>query len=156
MILVSIDPGVKACGVAVFKDGILISAKYVERKDRCPKALAAAVWDYVTEELPRDCIDLVIVERPRTYGGRASRGDTNDLLDLSIVVGALLVAIGGEYRLVYPADWKKQVPKEIMIARIKSKLSESELDNIIFCRGSKMHNVWDAIGIGLFQLKRLK
>ena len=61
-------------------------------------------------------------------------------------------------RFVSPAAWKGQVPKKIHHPRILRSLSEVEreivLDVLDLLPASTRHNVLDAVGIGLWALKR--
>ena len=135
--MICIDPGVKACGFALFTEGYLAHAVY------CPKT-----------ETPYSG-DLMVIEMPRIYPGSGQqKGDLNDLLDLAAVVGYCEGRFGGRIERVFPARWKGQVPKKIMTARILSKLSPLELSKIQRV-GAKDHNTIDAIGIGLWKLGRL-
>lgn len=149
--LLTIDPGVHACGCAIFARGRLVKAAYVKTND--PNTLAQAVVDFQTGYFATH----VAIERQRIYdGGRKQKIDLNDLLDLSRVVGRL----EERYRswpaqLIYPQDWKGQVPKEIMTKRIQRALTPDEMA-VIVSAGSKDHNTFDAIGIGLFVLGRCK
>lgn len=137
--MIAIDPGVKFCGVACFRCDELEFARYV------------AVDDLV------DAIDLseeLHIEMPRIYPGSGQqKGDLNDLLNLAAVVG-LCESYFNRSTRVFPAQWKGQVPKKIMNARILSKLSPIEQGRIVGA-GAKTHNVIDAVGIGLHALHRL-
>ena len=48
------------------------------------------------------------------------------------------------------------MPKEIMNDRVRNRLIDGELEKLPEYSKSKMHNVLDAIGIGLKHLKRLE
>jgi hypothetical protein len=105
---------------------------------------------------PLETIDLVAVEVPQIYGPRQQKRP-NDLIKVALLVGAL----GGllpeslpikEYR---PSNWKGQVPKKIMVERIKAKLSAEERGRVLLPSAkSEEHNVYDAVGIGLHFCKR--
>ncbi len=136
----AIDPGVKACGVACFTHtGFLNWARYVEVKDlRWLSPVAVTL----------------LIEMPRFYPGR-QKGDVNDLLDLAAVVGYCEALFEqGEQKRFFPAEWKGQVPKKIMTARILKQLIDYERDSIVRV-GAKDHNTIDAVGIGLHYFKRL-
>ena len=96
-----------------------------------------------------------VVEFPRTYGGRASRGSTDDLLSLAALVGTI-AAWFNTSRIVQPQEWKGGTPKKISMKRTIEHLSEAELDLIDWtdCPASLRHNVWDAVGIGLFAFRK--
>lgn len=140
--MIAIDPGVNFCGVACFDiDGELRWARYV-----------------ATDEVSEFC-DLsndLVIEMPRIYsrsGQRKGDLDLNDLLNLAAAVGYCEGFFYSSKR-VFPAQWKGQVPKKIMNARVLSKLSPAEQGRVQNV-GSKTHNVIDAVGIGLHALHRL-
>lgn len=166
--LVSIDPGKNACGCAMFVGGKLVTAGYVILDGSC-RALAQAVstWVDVGDSLygRKDTSDReLVIEKPQTYGGRAAKGDTNDLIDVAMVAGgiAALAISGTKVTFLYPSQWKGQIPKPktgetyIIEARVLAALSAEERGQVGIPRAkSKAHNVYDAIGIGLKTLKRL-
>lgn len=135
--LIAIDPGVQKCGFAFYQNTKLVKAGYEPD---------SAIW----------AADVLIIEMPRIYPGSGQqKGDLNDLLDLAAVVGRLESTYSVNSRLrVFPAQWKGQVPKKIMNARVLSKLSIEER-LVIPEIGVKVHNVIDAVGIGLWYLGRL-
>ncbi len=103
--------------------------------------------------------DSIVGERQVVYpGAKGLKTNPNDLLDLAMCAGAfygaLCVDLRASLRLVEPAEWKAQVPKEITRERIKAILTPQEVSRIR--KGGEMHNVWDAIGIGLFACGRAK
>lgn len=151
--MICIDPGVKACGVAAFCGrGVLRHAVYVPVEH---------LEDYLDDLLYGQNLVLrygqnLIIEMPRIYPGSGQqKGDLNDLLDLASVVGLCESFYNPTQReRVFPAQWKGQVPKKIMTARILSKLTPAERV-CIQSVGAKDHNIIDAIGIGLWKLSRL-
>lgn len=110
---------------------------------------------------PGDCadIDRLVVERPHTGHTRARK---QDVITLAIRAGevagimSFLTGVPPEY--LEPNRWKGSQSKEISARVTQSKLRPQEL--ALFeeaCRGiaeGKRHNVLDAIGIGLYVLKR--
>lgn len=83
-------------------------------------------------------------------------GDPADLLELTGVVGAVVSEVPFIVgRGVLPRTWKKQQPKEVHHPRILSSLDASERKNIVSGPKYLLHNTYDAIGIGLFDLVRL-
>jgi hypothetical protein len=104
----------------------------------------------------------VAVEVPQVYSAGFSRGDPNDLIDITIVAGAVL-GVGDRTSIWFrPREWKGQVNPDVMIARIRSKLTQKELERVHLpmkrngksVRETVAHNVWDAAGIGLFVVGR--
>ena len=147
--LVAVDPGVHACGVAVFRDTKLERAAYVESGGG-PLQLRDAVkhWLALTEPA------RLVVEKPQVYQARLQKGDPNDLIDLAVVVGTMLTILP-DSETVLPARWKGQVPKEIMNVRVMSKLAPAEEARVSWPKARLRHNVIDAIGIGLWAVGRL-
>lgn len=148
--LCAIDPGLRHCGVALFgNDSLLRSATVVNSPavGRGPAAwnqMALAVAHWVAGF-------LAVIEVPRIYPrGDQRKGDLNDLLEVAGVVGAIA---GRAHNVigVYPADWKGQVPKNVMNKRVLGLLSAAERSRIT----SFDHNALDAVGIGLHHLGRL-
>lgn len=159
MKIFAIDPGIVRSGIAVFEDGRLARAaspknslgprEPVLERARCMAAqliLAAQV------DVTRD--DVVLVEWPQVYQRGASRtkGDPNDLLPLAAVAGAVAALVPvATIEVVSPARWKGQVPKSVMVERVKTRLSRAE---IAFAADISADG-WDAVGIGLWKVGRL-
>lgn len=163
--LVTVDPGLRGCGVAVFNKGVLLEAQYVKNpneKDRGPVA-HAMMAEAILKQLPNGYEYMAMaVEFPRIYPG-LSDIDLNDLLDVAGVASAFVSAAAwypdsslmlGSARFVYPSEWKGTIKKKIMTERIQNSLTESER-GLIKSVGSKDHNTIDAVGIGLHFLGRL-
>lgn len=159
MRMVSVDPGLRGCGVAEWRDGKLNRAIYVrntEKVARGPKAwnaMARAVWFELrgAENAP-DPADEIVIEVMKVY--RFQKGDPADLIELSGVGGAIIApSISAHGYLA--REWKGQVPKDVMGSRIEAVLSETEKAAIEKCPKSLRHNVLDGVGIGLHHLGRL-
>lgn len=174
----AVDPGLNGCGVAVFSpEGILLRALYVRNPahksdglGRRVKAMGSAVRGYMLHE-----VTSLVVEWPRFYpGGRTVTGHA--LLSLAGVDGAILAAFNGHaVRTVEPPEWKGSLDPAAMIERIRHRLSAEERLRVCVlptacpacssttppfedCRTSSClaHNVFDAIGIGLWDAGRLR
>lgn len=159
----AVDPGIRGCGVAVFSNGRLIVAAYVRSpvKSGCDAAAAAAMGEAVAERLP--CLGELALEWPRVYASRIregrSKADPNDLLALcgvQAVVAARCRLPSGSVRCYAPSDWKGQMPKGVCGLRVRSRLDPVELGILddADCPPSLMHNVLDAVGIGLHHVGR--
>jgi len=158
-LLLAVDPGVHGCGVAVFKSTLLVCAAYVKEdatRTKTPLDCVRAISFYVRKLT----IDEVVVEIPQVYPGYRD-ADNNDLIDVSAVSGAVAM-LASKRTFVRPRAWKGSVPKParaadpyILAERAKAKLSQKELASIEW-PGSAKHkwDVADAIGIGLWSLKR--
>lgn len=168
MILLAIDPGLRGCGCALFDDGVLRAAAYV-RGEGVPedllmlaRATALGVQWWVAERTT-PYPDRLVLELPQTYGGRASRGDANDLLALAAVDGAVAVLFPlTSVQAIRPHQWKGGVPKPksargkyIVQERILERLSAEEQERITWSKAEKLKwDVADAIGVGLWALGR--
>jgi len=158
--IISVDPGVKATGIAVFDDGELAFAFLARGADWF--ATAKNAHDKLCERLPLDLVEqsLYIGEVPQVYQARHLKGDPNDLIDVTLVFAALVGCKGLAPVLYRPREWKGQVPKRVSNDRIWSKLSDDERQRVELPPGRKKtagalsHNVIDAIGIGLHYLRR--
>lgn len=164
MILLSIDPGVNGCGCALWEGAQLLRAGYVTNPaadggkvdvlERA-RAMAASVAAWAREP---STVGHVVIEVPQTYGGRAAKGDANDLIVVGLVVGALAADFPkAEIDSVYPREWKGNVPKDVTSARVLFELSEFEGGRVELPRAKSLrHNVYDGIAIGLWFLKKQK
>lgn len=146
--LVTMDPGVEKTGFAWWNDGCLTKAELLTNQEIIKYYYAC--WS---------AYRVTLIEKPRLYNGRAARGDGNDLITLAITVGQLIEKVENAY-LVEPTVWKGNVPKKnaqgvnLIKERALNKLSKEELSDIKLPAASLEHNVWDAIGIGLWALGR--
>lgn len=101
----------------------------------------------------------MVIECPEIVPGR--HVNPNDMITLAIKVGRMIErfdALGAITGTVKPTVWKGgPVPKPIMNGRIIKRLSAREADTFAGCGApySKLHNVLDAIGIGLWATERI-
>lgn len=154
----SIDPGVRCMAIAQWdSEGHLFKAWNEQTPnpdytvDQCIKHWSGYRTVLTTDEF--------VGEKPVVYpGAKGLKTDPNDLVNVALCAAAfysvLLDYPGTVFSLVEPAEWKAQVPKEITRERIKAILTPQEISRIR--KGGEMHNVWDAIGIGLFASGRAK
>lgn len=127
----------------------------------------------LADQVPRGA-DRVVVERMfhyPTHGRQDSRQRqdrvANDLLDLQAIGGIVaghVVAPGGSIEYVTAHGWKGETPKDVTARRIMGPerpiLLPEELEILrrILAAIPKglHHNVLDALGIGLWKLRRWK
>jgi hypothetical protein len=128
--LITIDPGA-SMGVAVWFEGELIDV----RRDLPPRAQA---------------VSKVVIERPVARW----KGTVEDVATLAIragiVAGVALERWGVHARMIAPTDWKGTMAKEHVPGRCRLELTCEEL---ALTKGANADQ-WDAIGIGLWVLKR--
>ncbi len=161
-ILLAVDPGIRGCGAAIFEGGVLVRAAYIKSNvatgntAAASRGMANAVRDWAGLSL-----NAIALEWPRVYAarireGKAGKADPNDLLGLCGVDGAIAMAY--PYNLVdcfAPSEWKGQLTKEACQGRIRGRLSSVEMEILAAVTPASLaHNVFDAVGIGLFRLGR--
>jgi len=158
--LLTVDPGVHACGVAYFTDGKLNAATYLCASNKAPLTISApylaariSLWVGLAG---RSRPSEVVIELPQVYRRTLSKGDPNDLINLAVVCGAIAAQFPN-VRFVRPAEWGKQIPKAIKNTRALAMLSDEEKSRIEYPKAKSLsHNVLDAVAIGLWALKRKK
>lgn len=156
-----IDPGKNGCGVAIFfGDGFLLRADFVELPPLADILDNAAILGQKVCNWVIGTIGAVemqdiqcLVECPQIYPGPA-KTDLNDLFPL-VAVGAAIASSFYDRQAVKPRDWKGTVDADVMTSRIISKLTSVELARCEKVRKSKTHNMYDAIGMGLWKFGRL-
>jgi len=153
--VIAIDPG-KDTGWAFFRRGVLTASGLIVEKDFSTyydelEALCRTHWD----------VDMVgVVEKPRIYDRRRWKGDPNDLIDVAVKAGASAHALSysSAVELVTPQEWKGQQPKNVNHAQTLVRLISEELEVLNKAKEKislkKIHNVLDAVGIGLWRLGR--
>lgn len=154
---VAIDPGLRELGVAVFSGRELVRAFLVKNPERQLRGPAA--WQAMAEATVAHLDlrpDVAVVEIPQVYReSRAPSVDPDDLIQLvgveAMIIGRLQPLRSVGYR---PREWKGQVRKDAHNKQTLALLSAPERMAIQECAPSYLHNVLDAVGLGLFQLKR--
>ena len=139
--ILSLDPGVHVAGFALWHNYRLFQAGLLRDEEKI-----------TNQELTE-----IVVELPQVY--RRGKGDSNDLIALAFAAGLIVGELRGYAKIIKysPATWKGQVPKTIMIERIKQGLSDKEHDRVNLPTAKSLaHNVWDAVGIGLYHLRGVR
>lgn len=163
---VAVDPGLRGCGVAGFaKDGHLAFAVYVknsEKETRGPRA-----WVSMAYEIRGAClgfaalhgVPVLLLEVMRINVDRVGRlieaKDPADVLECQGVQGAVAALMPWDSIGILTKDWKGQLPKRVSNIRSRAALTPQELARVTLPAKSLEHNVWDAIGIGLYYARRL-
>jgi hypothetical protein len=156
MTLLTIDPGLRGCGVAWFQDDVLVRCAYVknsEKTARGPKAwrkMGEAVLQWL--DLPQ--VDVLVVEVPQVYV--RGKGDPADLIELAGVDGAIAALVDGKKTEGYwPKEWKGSVPKDVYQKRFDKTLTPEERVMLKeSATASLRHNVIDAVAIGKWWIKK--
>lgn len=146
MRILGIDPGLNACGVAIYDtETKTVESVFTVRTKITLSTLALRVLSvcgeisYLTGS---ETLDLVVIEKPQVYQGALQKGDPNDLIDLTVLVGALVQGSRrSEILLTTPRQWKGQVPKNIHHKRIRKRLPDL---------GRCSKDAMDAVGLCLY------
>jgi hypothetical protein len=170
--LLALDPSLVSCGVALFRDTVLIATARIivpYGASHGHRALAAADTIVNWTVSQRAKIVVVAHEWPQIYAGSKSKANPNNLIGMAAVDGAVdcafafIAAQRGEQlelRTFLPAEWAGQLPKDTHKGkywrsprglRIKSRLTEAEYA----IAADVNHDAGDSIGIGLHALGRL-
>jgi len=130
--LLAIDPG-EHTGWAVF-DG-------------------ACLWGCGSGDPPVERAKRAVIELPQVYPSHPV--PPNDLITLAFLAGRY-AGRGADVSTVFPHQWKGNLPKDVCAARVRAKLSAREREIIGRCgvTEKQLHNVMDAIGVGLFSMGR--
>lgn len=157
MNLIAVDAGLKSAGWAIFDSSILPTASGLVHPRR----------DYKDEDVVTRAIDVGqqlgmiakehgaregIIEMPVFYG----QGDKNagSIFKLCVCIGAIAASLnenGVAVETVDVPDWKGQLPKEVVIKRIKAILPDYVLADL-----NLEKDMWDAVGIGLWKRGHFK
>ena len=162
--VLAVDPSLSATGVALVipygMTHVLSAASLVKGgkttdmlADRCRGVVHGIMLSLV------GVADVVVIERPRiNVATHGSKADPDDLIKLAILCGAIAHAFserGTTVMFVKPDAWKGQAPKDITTARAVARLSDAEMARVqLPSAASLQHNVWDAVGIGLWAVGR--
>lgn len=158
MILLSIDPGLRRCGWAVFHDGLYHQSGLSKGLVRSSVRDSPA-WLAVVDAIPDPYPDELVCEFPQVYSSRMDAAD--GLLQLASVLGVVAHRWKGvKNTMVRPRQWKGQRPKKVTEQQAKLVLDIYETGNVerdlSLVSPSLRHNVWDAICIGLVHLRRMR
>lgn len=172
--VVTLDPGVRGCGLAVWDSGALVTAVYLPSPERvkvrgaCAIAMAQALALWLMDHTWCEAVVEWPVQR-NTAALRARRSDVSDLLGVASAC-ALVLSLSGPVHTPTPEEWKGGVPKHIHTARViggalaadrlprvkgyrssaPGQLSALDLDRIEWTKRRDLnHNIVDAIGIGV-------
>jgi hypothetical protein len=145
--LIAIDPG-ENTGGAYFVDGALVWCDLLSLFDGSHRSVTA---DRLAIEVP--------FARPSDFQGQSAAvvaKRMNDLFSVNISAGQWIRSVSAPHtRRLKPHEWKGGLSKERHHPRILEALAPHELALIPKLAEYKLHNVIDAIGIGLFDLGRM-
>ena len=147
--VIAIDPG-QWSGVAYFEDGVLTRAELVGKGED-------EVAAYTLLRHGNRLGVQGVIEIPQVYQQRQWKGDPNDLISVAYIAGMFggwLRGAGAEVLTVLPHKWKGSRPKDVDVRYTLSCLTDEERMLLPRLPASKLHNVIDAVGIGLWHQKR--
>ena len=158
MKLLAIDPGLKACGWALYENNFLHKCGIILGEKNNPIKAILKIYDTILDiEI---CPNYLVVEKPHIAISREV--DPNDILDITLMAGACLTLDSFDPEKVWvptPQEWKGSTPKLICHHRMFKKLTETEKFIIQECLKnvprSLHHNAYDAAALGLKYLERL-
>ena len=159
MNLVSIDPGVNDCGVAVWMNQELLAATLIRSKKRGWLYLIEDTILWICNEV-KVHVQQLVIEIPQVYTQHKQKGDPNSLIKLAEVAGGLEYAFwdlfeGPDITRLKPHQWKGQTDKSVQTMRTMKKLTAAEHKRVELPRAKSLHhNIWDSVGIGLYHLRR--
>lgn len=146
--ILCVDPGARCAGYAIFyDDGILREASYAESSYWT--LTADSIW-MSAKQYP---ISHVVVERMQVYADMPI--PAKDLITLSLMAGRVTGYFPNTPITEYePRQWKKQTEKKIKTQRIIDELTPIERSRAVAPKKRLAHNMWDAVGIGLYHLRK--
>ena len=161
--VISFDCGLSYVGAAIFDctTKALVDCHYIDTgiDGRYGAEQVADLVLKVLKVFEKDLSNaLITVEYPEQYAQTpAPRSSVQGLACTGGGIVCMLKREDNKVEFVLPKEWKKQVPKDIMLERIVNRLSDSEKAILESKRliKSKKHNVVDAIGLGLYKIGRL-
>jgi len=111
--------------------------------------------------IPHQSSGEVWIERPIFQQGGRNEVDPNDLIVLGIKVGRIAepyLVLDNQVHIIRSTDWKGGTPKDIQEQRTRNSLSAVELElvtqRVNAVPKTYRHNIWDAVGILIWRLKR--
>jgi hypothetical protein len=158
----TIDPGVSGTGWVAWIDAQPVAAGIVE-------TLPGAPWEARTEKVvkhlskayellivhtgyPHPMVICEMMEFYQTASGSAP-WVTGDLQRILVLAGWFCGQVGvpaSRVVFVRPSEWKGQLPKKVVTARVTKLLGKETCDRLRLTS-----HAWDAAGIGLWYLEKL-
>lgn len=147
----SVDPGLAGTGWALWEEeGDLVGAGNVYSKEKeiekqCVD-LVSNLYDIIDNTVGMEKIVHIYCEYPAVFGGVSGQmvAMKGDVVKLAVFCGFLIGNLDKDFTYVPVNVWKGQLPKPVVVRRIKKIVSLHRLS-----KEPKSHT-WDAIGIGLW------
>lgn len=152
--IVSIDPGRAHVAWAAWNNASLQGAGVYETPGECD--LGAVVSGLLRQVQVR--AELVVLEQMAYRPGR-SNSQPHDLLDVMAAGSAVAARVSDQIVFVAATVWKGQEPKVVTQSRVDRRLTALEasiLQSVLaVVRRSRHHDVYDAVGLGLYRTGRM-
>lgn len=146
--VLSIDPG-NECGASIFWNGTLVTCGLVNRGDS-PGGIEPLKW---LRERGLERFGYLVIEIPRVT---KQTKDAGSIVKLAITAGRMIERFPhAKLVTTFVDQWKGSVEKEEMCLRIVGVLTDSERTCLPVMAKTYLHNVIDAIGVGLRALGRI-
>lgn len=173
--LITVDPGLNATGWATWQRigdaQLLVAAGLVQmpaswrvctvtdRATEIARQVLAQAMLVTGPASVQAIANATVIELPQQYAvTKGTKGDPNDLIDLAALCGTIAGALqtaGSRVAYVRPREWKGQTPKDCTEERARARLQPSEMARVLLPKAESLqHNVWDAVGIGLWATGR--
>lgn len=153
--ILCLDPGTKAAGIAIFEDDGRLHTAWLAEGEQWHETADSVLTTMHDLKINASSINTVVLERMQVYQDMPIPPAV--LITLSLMAGRVtgrFAQWAGKPVEYEPKTWKKQVPKPIKLKRIQNSLQETEKKRIkLPKRAALAHNVWDAVGIGLYHLR---
>lgn len=159
--LVSLDPGLRHAGVAVFKNEWLHQCTLISNPEVTVRGPPA--WETMADEMTRYLSQFefwpnctFVGEMPQIY--RNAYYNPDDILQLAACLATCSYQCKGPKYTYLPRQWKGKLVKEKHHKLIEYSMmrDEMELYEKLKAPATLKHNVMDAIGVGLYHLLRLR
>jgi len=165
--ILAFDPGLRCSGMAIFQEGRLewvgMAKPYqndMPRDIEGANLMASCILDCLSnEQLDLISRNRLVYEKPQVYdfGGDV---DPDDVMQLAYVNGAVGRTLNPKNMTgLFAREWKGQVPKDVSHRQAIGKLDADETRLVNKAeethQSSLMHNLKDAVAIGLSYYRRI-
>lgn len=154
--ILAIDPGVRLCGVALFAGVQLVEATIVRCTEKNVSDFVVALT--MAKQLPAAYVDTLVIERMLIYDKAQQLGDPNHLARIEFIAGVLTRDFKGlSANVLRPTarEWKGTIRKSIHHKRIIAECPKAA-QLAAATPKTYRHNVYDAVGLGLWAIRRNK
>jgi hypothetical protein len=153
--ILCLDPGTKAAGIALFEDSGILHSAWLAQGTAWHETADAVLESMHTAKVNAAGVREVVLEKMQVYQDMPIPPAV--LITLSLMAGRVtgrFAQWAGKPVEYEPKKWKKQVPKPIKIKRIQAQLTPEETARVRLTGKKKLdHNIFDAVGIGLYHLR---